>query len=124
MSRQKQRILDHQLATQVLKHYFEVTTPIFTPEMGTRLARARKVMKLTQRQLAEQLSLSQAQLSRLENGKMMHAPCNSARFSSVLGDHFLYVLTRSLKFKYEELTEEYNKQSKQYKMGLRLNRKV
>lgn len=64
------------------------TTPIFTPEIGFRMRRAREKFLWTQADLAQKLGISQHQVSRLETGtiRVIERPFTLAIFQAVFGD--------------------------------------
>lgn len=64
----------------------------FLMEMGTRIAHCRKELRMTQEQLAEQMSVSLQTISCIELGKKAIRPENLANLCAVLGVSADYVL--------------------------------
>lgn len=73
---------------------WEVTTPIFTPDMGSRLRIVRMKKKWSQAQMGDALGISQQQVGRLEAGRIqtMENPFSTAVLKRVLESHTAFVL--------------------------------
>lgn len=78
-------------ADHLTRKFLKITILRFDIEMGKRLVEVRKNIGVTQRQLADQLGLSQTDVSRLEQGKKVNALPTSDVFKTVLGRNFDYV---------------------------------
>jgi len=74
----------------------DTLTPIWTPEMGKRLATARMSRMMEQNVLAQMLNVSQATISNIEAGKLRvprDAPFNVRLLETIFGDVLLdYIL--------------------------------
>lgn len=102
-------------ADHLIDRYLKITILRFTPEMAARLAEVRKEkFKCSQRQLAEQLGLSQTDICRLEAGKYVGALPTADRFKTVLDKYFSYVCFGGALLNENELTVEYNKQTRRW----------
>lgn len=110
MPRPSKVVLDHSLRELVVSRFFDATSPRFDVAMGSRLAKARKSMGLTQRELADRFGLSQVHISRLEKGKNLVAMPKCAAFKSVLGIHFEHVLIEDGFYREEEISTRFDKQ--------------
>lgn len=70
-----------------------ICTPVFTPEMGKRLALARMKLNLDQAQLAKLWGVSQQRVSKVELGRLDVIPeLTVARFEAVMGKFSRFVL--------------------------------
>ena len=97
-------------ADYLLNRYLEITILRFTPEMGKRLREVReKDLHCTQRELADQLGISQTDICRLENGKRVNSLPNTTIFKTVLDRYFNYVLFGGYLFNQTELTIEHDR---------------
>jgi transcriptional regulator with XRE-family HTH domain len=70
-----------------------VTTPDYRARIGARIRRARKAKGWTQRRLAQQIDIAEAQVSRWENGRAMPSPSSleaCARALDVQAETFLH----------------------------------
>lgn len=78
----------------LIQQVYEVSTPIFTPEMGHRMMFMRERLMLDQAQLAEKLGTQQQTISKLERGiqPTTRAPFSIARMQDVFGDTLLHIL--------------------------------
>jgi transcriptional regulator with XRE-family HTH domain len=74
--------------------FASISTPIFTAEMGDRMALARMKMLLDQRELGTRLGISQQQVSKLEQGKVrvLEKPFTLEQFLKVFGKSSSFVL--------------------------------
>lgn len=72
----------------------EICSPIFTPEMGRRLAHARMKMLMDQTTLARFLGVKQPQISRLERGQIqfLEPPVTLARLEGIFSKFTRYIL--------------------------------
>lgn len=67
-------------------------SPIFTPEMGKRMADIRMKMLLDQKALGLVFGISQQQISQLERGRLTHPPFTLAQFRAVFGEYTAFIL--------------------------------
>lgn len=65
----------------------------FLKEMGNRIYRRRKDLRLTQEELAEKINVSTQMISNLETGKKAIRPENLSRISNALDISTDYILT-------------------------------
>jgi len=90
---------------------YEVSTPIFTREMGYRLCMMRERLFLDQSQLAEKLGCKQQLISKLERGLQCttRVPFSIAKMQEVFGDTLLHILlgTGSDRFNYGLIHNKY-----------------
>lgn len=80
--------------TSYNERLWEISTPIFTPDMGLRLKIARMKLKWSQAELGERLGVSQQQIGRIEAGRRqtIENPFSSAVLRDALRTHINYVL--------------------------------
>jgi transcriptional regulator with XRE-family HTH domain len=81
--------------------YQAALTPLFGPERGPRLAKARMKMGLSQAELGHRLGVSQSVVSSIELGRTRVAEFTLAQFLAALGTGANYVLTGAGKEIYE-----------------------
>lgn len=80
----------------------EHLTPIFTPEMGKRLALIRMRLMWEQSEVALRLGISQQNVSAIESGRMsICKKLNMSRFVAVFQDASNYILLGTRKEKWE-----------------------
>lgn len=72
----------------------DVTAPIFSKEIGSRLKLVRMKLLLDQKELGEKLGIDQGAISRIETGKIqvLQRPFTTAKFREVVGQHFMFVM--------------------------------
>jgi transcriptional regulator with XRE-family HTH domain len=71
-----------------------VTTPIFTPEIGARLALARMKLLMDQKEFGAKLGIAQQQVSKLEAGRLrtLEKPFTTQALWDALGNSFSFVM--------------------------------
>lgn len=71
----------------------DATTPIFTKEVGERMALARMKLLWDQKELGEKLGISQQQVGKIESGhRIAERALSTAKFKEVFGDAFMFIL--------------------------------
>jgi transcriptional regulator with XRE-family HTH domain len=70
----------------------DVTTPVWTKDMGARLKLVRMKLLFDQFELSVKLDMPQSTLSNLENGRVIHGPFTVAKLKEIFHKHTAFIL--------------------------------